>query len=57
MDNDSGMLNDATIASKRKQVAREQKLEFVQLFKKYENKSRATKEFQPRYKVELNFQT
>ena len=44
-------------SSKRKQWTREQKLEFVELFKKYGNKSKAAKEFESRYKLKLNSRT
>ena len=48
------MHREATIASKRKQWPREQKLEFVQLLRQNRNKNRVAKEFQSRCKVELN---
>ena len=41
----------------RIQWTREQKLEFVELFKKYGNKSKAAKEFESCYKLKLNSRT
>ena len=42
---------------KRKQWTREQKLEFVDLYKKFKNKAKAVREFKARYKVELKSST
>lgn len=42
---------------KRKQWTREQKLEFVDLYKKYKTKAKAGREFKVRYKVELKSST
>lgn len=44
-------------ANKRKQWTREQKLEFIALYKKYKSKSRAAKELQVKYKHTLNSRT
>ena len=38
---------------KRKQWTREQKLEFIDLYKNYKNKAKAAREFTERYKVHL----
>ena len=43
--------------NKRKQWTREQKLEFITLYKKYKSKSRAAKELQVKYKHTLNSRT
>ena len=42
---------------KRKQWTREQKLEFITLYKKYNNKSRAARELQIKYKHTINSRT
>ena len=44
-------------AAKRKQWTREQKLEFIDLYKKFDNKARAARDFKARYKVELKSST
>ena len=44
-------------AAKRKQWIREQKLEFIDLYKKFDNKARAARDFKARYKVELKSST
>ena len=42
---------------RRKQWFREQKLEFINLYKKYKSKAKAVREFKVRYKVELKSST
>ena len=42
---------------RRKQWFREQKLEFIDLYKKYKSKAKAVREFKVRYKVELKSST
>lgn len=42
---------------KRKQWTREQKLEFIDLYKNYKNKAKAAREFTERYKVHLKSST
>ena len=54
------LIRESTIsptANKRKQWTREQKLEFIALYKKYKSKSRAAKELQVKYKHTLNSRT
>ena len=44
-------------AHKRKQWTQEQKLEFIDLYKKFNNQAKAAREFQVRYKFELKSST
>lgn len=45
--------NSSDVPSKRKQWTREQKLEFIDLYKKCKNKAKATREFKARCKYEV----
>lgn len=48
---------DIKVPNKRKQWTREQKLEFIDLYKKYHNKAKAAREFKARYKFEVKAST
>ena len=48
---------ESPIAGKRKQWTREQKLEFIALYKKYNNKSKAARELKMKYKHTINSRT
>lgn len=53
--NSSNKGTDIKVPDKRKQWTREQKLEFIDLYKKYKNKAKAAKEFKARYKFEVKY--
>ena len=55
--NSSSEGTDIKVPDKRKQWTREQKLEFVDLYKKYKNKAKAAREFKARYKFEVKRST
>ena len=48
---------DIKVPNKRKQWTREQKLEFIDLYKKYHNKAKAAREVKARYKFEVKAST
>ena len=51
--NSSSKGTDIQVPGKRKQWTREQKLEFIDLYKKYKNKAKATRVFKACYKFEV----
>lgn len=55
--NSSSEGTDIKVSDKRKQWTREQKLEFIDLYKKYKNKAKAAREFKARYKFEVKAST
>jgi len=55
--NSSNKGTDIKVPDERKQWTREQKLEFIDLYKKYKNKAKAAREFKARYKFELKAST
>ena len=55
--NSSSKGTDIQVPDKRKQWTREQKLEFIDLYKKYKNKAKAAREFKARYKFEVKAST
>ena len=55
--NSSSKGTDIQVPDKRKQWTREQKLEFIDLYKKYKNKAKAAREFKARYKFEVKATT
>ena len=55
--NSSSKGTDIKVPDKRKQWKREQKLEFIHLYKKYKNKAKATREFKAHYKFTVKAST